>query len=822
MTPDRNSQYKVGGSLQPDAPTYVCRRADNDLYRELKAREFCYVLNSRQMGKSSLRIRTIQRLQAEGIACVSIDLTGIGHQGMTSKQWYSSLISQIARSLGLSIAPREKLTSWLQGLESFSPLQGFEYFIDEVLLVELSCPLVIFIDEIDSILRLDFAIDDFLGFICSCYDRRAEKRIYERLTFCFLGVATPDDLIRDRQNRPFNIGKAIELTGFQAEEIQPLCQGLQGQASRPDRVLLAVLDWTGGQPFLTQKVCALIQGAHQRIAAGEEDRFVSEIVRSKIIHNWEEQDEPIHLKHIGDRLKIAPQQERLRVYKKLLRTQTIVVDNRPEHFELQLSGVVVKKGRFLKVYNRIYAEIFNLRWVSEVSDVDEPPTLTLDRSDLPGFQPEISPPLISSPPTLTVPPNSRQAEDIDEEQVIYQYWMYWVDRESPSTLIDCFRQLFIIGKNYPEKQVETALYRVLMLSDRVAKFTHILYRCSLILINHWYMARKRRAIGDLIQLLQDTHSEAQSTTLCPFAKCLHELRHFFIQSEEFKQLKRQAAFYEHKEERSESEKLPLLDLIDRYPYLEPQSLMLADSSWEEQQEFLQLLAQRQRKFERDLLLYTQRLFNRNPSGIFVPNPTRLMDAQLAKALKEFRGKVEGSYTYKDVSRLFIRQIKTQPSTFSEFKDKLHDYLISNIDSRYVNKKFSKRLTYELSNTFPDRNHRPLNPILVSQTCRQLYESLVASPHDPSSYYFLADLTMNLGSTKTMGLLLKIALLSHGVKQDLGGDLRKCFSLLFKYYENEDSQSEKMTWLLEILENFNVALATNFSQKVDVSVAKHFL
>ena len=89
-------QYQFGGSLPPNAPTFVTRKADEELYQALKAGNFCYVLNSRQMGKSSLRVRIMKRLQTEdNYGCVAIDLTDIGSVDVTVETWYAGIIDSL-------------------------------------------------------------------------------------------------------------------------------------------------------------------------------------------------------------------------------------------------------------------------------------------------------------------------------------------------------------------------------------------------------------------------------------------------------------------------------------------------------------------------------------------------------------------------------------------------------------------------------------------------------------------------------------------------------------------------------------------------------
>lgn len=351
----RSAFFVTGGTLPRDAACYIRREADERLYSSLRRGDICYALTPRQMGKSSLMVQTAVRLRTRQSNVALLDLTALG-QNLTPDQWYYGLVGRIGQQLDLE----DELEAYWNAHLHLGPFQRFAASLREIVLPLRTGPVVIFVDEIDAVRSLPFSTDEFFAGIREFYNRRTLDPELNRLTFCLLGVATPSDLIRDTRTTPFNIGVRVELSDFTVEEAAPLAQGFFTNAEQGLQVIRRVLHWTGGHPYLTQRLC---QAVFRAATPADVDRACNELFLS---HRARERDD--NLLFVRERMlrNEADLAGLLLLYAKVCAGAKVRDDEtNPQVTALRLAGIIRVEGGYLRVRNRIYGQVFNKDWVGE-------------------------------------------------------------------------------------------------------------------------------------------------------------------------------------------------------------------------------------------------------------------------------------------------------------------------------------------------------------------------------------------------------------------------------------------------------------------------
>lgn len=401
-----------------------------------------------------------------------------------------------------------------------------------------------------------------------------------------------------------------------------------------------------------------------------------------------------------------------------------------------------------------------------------------------------------------------------EEQKLYDHLLYWIEREAPDQMIKRFHDLFIRGSGYSDPEVSQALKEIIASKLAAEDFRYVLNRCCHILINRWQSRPQTQlAIPELVRLFEaPAPSQSVSATYSPSVRRLHYLMRQFRETEQYQTLYRLAQVVAEAD--TQSENRPLGSLIRRYPYLYEHCLLSEDSTQEQQCTVRQIRSTMQRQFEIHLAQYVTyqarcSQLTTDPTLLVssnrlrpIINPTLLDDQELHQALRHYTGKVEGSRTHRDLAFNLLNHRGQSPS-FASFKDDLYEYITRSVDSEYGKRKFNNQFHRCLTNILPESNAQPLNDFLLVRTCNQILSFLIVDSLQRANHYVFVDLITNLGAIATTGLLLKVVLLCRKIIPGL----EKRISILFSHYEGQ--RREAVQWLIQALENVNLALTTNF-------------
>lgn len=184
------------------------------------------------------------------------------------------------------------------------------------------------------------------------------------------------DQITQKQGAAISLNKPSSKSSEQLDYSQKVHAGfleikrkllkIESQKDYSEKTLDRVLFWTGGQSFLTQKLFEFLAKNTNNLDHQSEDEQIDNLVQTKIINDWENNQLRLHLQTIKERLlknfQCRPI-DLLAVYQKIL-TELVLEDQSPEQQELLNMGLVVKQQGKLAVANAIYQSVFNLSWVT--------------------------------------------------------------------------------------------------------------------------------------------------------------------------------------------------------------------------------------------------------------------------------------------------------------------------------------------------------------------------------------------------------------------------------------------------------------------------
>ena len=237
-------------------------------------------------------------------------------------------------------------------------------FYSEIVLQRVDERIVVFVDEIQCIENLPYAVE-LLSSIRAAHNARTTDPDFSRLSFVLLGECDPVSLIEQAELSPFNVTQQIVLEDFSRADLDIFLTEINLPGPEANQALDRVFHWTNGQPYLSQKLARAI--ARDTID-DDIDQHVDHLATQQLGGRAALHNEP-HMSHIhrGIVNDVKRSERLLNLYGKLRKGIVVPADlgSSLQRRLMALGLVVIDEEGNLGVRNRLYETVFTARWANE-------------------------------------------------------------------------------------------------------------------------------------------------------------------------------------------------------------------------------------------------------------------------------------------------------------------------------------------------------------------------------------------------------------------------------------------------------------------------
>jgi serine/threonine protein kinase len=238
-----------GGAVPVDSGFYVVRQADDDFQSALHRHDtIVLVRGARQMGKTSLLARGVQKTRTEGTRVVLTDFQELNVSQFTSPDsFYLALGDSLADQLELEVVLRDVWDS------RRGPNMNFDRYLRHDVLGQIDTHLVWAMDEVDRLFTCNFSGDVF-GLFRAWHNKRSldPKGPWSKLTLAIAYATEAHLFITDLNQSPFNVGTRLSLDDFNPDQVADLNRRY-GTPIRVPAELARFNSLLNGQPYLVRR-----------------------------------------------------------------------------------------------------------------------------------------------------------------------------------------------------------------------------------------------------------------------------------------------------------------------------------------------------------------------------------------------------------------------------------------------------------------------------------------------------------------------------------------------------------------------------------------